>query len=204
MAGDPPLEQVVTRSVEAGVRGRSGRVTWHAGVFRAVNRDDILFVSSPQTGFGYFRNLGETLRRGMELHAEGRFGRVDGGCRLHVSRRDVRERGNRERLEQQHERRGARRPSRRRRHHRHRARRSPAAGAAPRVQGVRGRRPHVAPRRRRRSAGRRARPTPAATRTTRTSPTARTISVPALPAATSSSTPARASASPGGSTRLPR
>jgi outer membrane receptor protein involved in Fe transport len=80
MAGDPPLEQVVTRSVEAGVRGRSGRVTWHAGVFRAVNRDDILFVSSPQTGFGYFRNVAETLRRGMELRAEGRVGRVTAGA----------------------------------------------------------------------------------------------------------------------------
>jgi outer membrane receptor protein involved in Fe transport len=80
MAGDPPLEQVVTRSVEAGVRGSSGRVAWRAGVFRAANRNDILFVSSPQTGFGYFRNVGETLRRGMEVGAEARLGRIRAGA----------------------------------------------------------------------------------------------------------------------------
>ena len=39
MAGDPPLEQVVTRTWEAGVRGRLERgVNWSAGWFRADNR----------------------------------------------------------------------------------------------------------------------------------------------------------------------
>ena len=31
MAGDPPLDQVVTRTVEAGVRSQAGAATWHAG-----------------------------------------------------------------------------------------------------------------------------------------------------------------------------
>ena len=35
MAGDPPLEQVVTRTWEAGVRGQRRGVSWNAGVFRA-------------------------------------------------------------------------------------------------------------------------------------------------------------------------
>jgi hypothetical protein len=41
MAGDPPLKQVVTRTVEAGLRGQLDRDTaWRLGVFRADNRDD--------------------------------------------------------------------------------------------------------------------------------------------------------------------
>jgi outer membrane receptor protein involved in Fe transport len=75
MAGDPPLEQVVTRTWEAGARGERLGVTWNAGVFRADNRDDILFVMSDQTGFGYFRNFGETRRKGVELGAHSRIGR---------------------------------------------------------------------------------------------------------------------------------
>ena len=39
-------------------------------MFRAGNHDDILFVTSEQTGFGYFRNFGETRRQGLELGAE--------------------------------------------------------------------------------------------------------------------------------------
>ena len=80
MAGDPPLEQVVTRTLEAGGRGQFRRVSWNAGVFRADNHDDILFVTSEQTGFGYFRNFGETRRKGLELGASGRFGRVTVGA----------------------------------------------------------------------------------------------------------------------------
>jgi outer membrane receptor protein involved in Fe transport len=81
MAGDPPLEQVVTKTVEAGVRGRSGAgVGWNAGVFRANNHDDILFVADQQDGFGYFRNFGETRRQGVELGIDGRVGKFDVGA----------------------------------------------------------------------------------------------------------------------------
>jgi outer membrane receptor protein involved in Fe transport len=79
MAGDPPLEQVVTRTIEAGVRGTRNAVSWHAGYFRAQNDDDILFVMSDQTGFGYFRNFGETRRQGIELEARATRGRVTVG-----------------------------------------------------------------------------------------------------------------------------
>ena len=58
LAGDPPLEQVVTRTWEAGLRGVfESSVNWNAGWFRADNRNDVLFVASTQTGFGYFRNF---------------------------------------------------------------------------------------------------------------------------------------------------
>ena len=76
MAGDPPLEQVVTRTIEAGVRQSRGRLTWNAGWFRAGNRDDILFVTSEQTGYGYFRNFGETRRQGFELGSTVRRGKL--------------------------------------------------------------------------------------------------------------------------------
>jgi outer membrane receptor protein involved in Fe transport len=75
MAGDPPLDQVVTRTVEVGLRGRQ-RVRWNAGYFLANNRDDILFVMSEQTGFGYFRNFGSTRRQGVEAGADTQLGRV--------------------------------------------------------------------------------------------------------------------------------
>lgn len=75
MAGDPPLNQVITRTVEAGVRGRIGdRATWNVGAFHARNRDDILFVTSEQSGFGYFRNFGETRRQGIDAAASLRTG----------------------------------------------------------------------------------------------------------------------------------
>jgi outer membrane receptor protein involved in Fe transport len=80
MAGDPPLDQVVTRSVEAGLRGTSNGVSWNAGFFSATNRDDILFVMSEQTGFGYFRNFGETRRQGIELETRTTVGRVTFGA----------------------------------------------------------------------------------------------------------------------------
>lgn len=67
MTGDPPLRQVVTRTFEAGLRsGQESRFNWNLGWFRGENRNDILFVASEQTGFGYFRNFGRTRRQGLE------------------------------------------------------------------------------------------------------------------------------------------
>ncbi len=80
MAGDPPLKQVVTRTVEAGIRsGSEKNIQWSAGWFRAANRDDILFVASEQTGFGYFKNFDKALHQGFELDFGARFKRVNIG-----------------------------------------------------------------------------------------------------------------------------
>lgn len=66
-AGDPPLKQVVTTTVETGLRGGSAsRFAWNVGLFRSDNRDDLLFVSDNASGFGYFRNFGHTRRQGLE------------------------------------------------------------------------------------------------------------------------------------------
>ncbi|MEK8049348.1 TonB-dependent receptor [Ideonella sp. DXS22W] len=67
MAGDPPLRQVVTTNLEAGLRGRTAAgLSWNVGVFRADNKDDILFVADNAAGFGYFKNFGKTRRQGLE------------------------------------------------------------------------------------------------------------------------------------------
>lgn len=72
MAGDPPLEQVVVKTWEAGLRGLIGKnVQWNAGVFSSRNVDDIMFVSSSTSGSGYFDNFGETRRRGFETAISG-------------------------------------------------------------------------------------------------------------------------------------
>lgn len=80
MAGDPPLRQVVAQTWEAGVRGGSERgVRWSAGWFRGGNRQDILFVASNETGFGYFKNFGKTRRQGIEADLNGRIRRLNMG-----------------------------------------------------------------------------------------------------------------------------
>jgi outer membrane receptor protein involved in Fe transport len=69
---DPPLDQVVARTWEAGTRGRAGSIAWAGAVFETTNRADILFVSSGAlTNQGHFTNVGDTRRRGAELSASG-------------------------------------------------------------------------------------------------------------------------------------
>ena len=71
-AGDPPLKQVVTTTLEAGLRSAAGSaLAWNVGVFRADNRDDLLFVADDAAGFGYFKNFGKTRRQGVELGLSG-------------------------------------------------------------------------------------------------------------------------------------
>ena len=77
LAGDPPLNQVRTRTMEAGVRGGlEQNLNWSAGWFHADNRDDILFVSSAQTGFGYFKNFDKTRRQGAQVSLDARIRRL--------------------------------------------------------------------------------------------------------------------------------
>ena len=71
LIADPPLKQVVSRTVEAGFRGTTelnvGTLGWKIGAFRATNHDDILAIPSPELqGFGYFQNVGRTRRQGIE------------------------------------------------------------------------------------------------------------------------------------------
>jgi outer membrane receptor protein involved in Fe transport len=80
LVSDPPLKQVVTRTLEAGVRGTfENNLRWSAGWFRGVNDNDLLFVASQQTGFGYFSNFGQTRREGLESSVTGKVGKLSLG-----------------------------------------------------------------------------------------------------------------------------
>ena len=76
LVSDPPLKQVVTRTLEAGARGKlENNLRWSAGWFRGENYNDLLFVASEQTGFGYFTNFGQTRREGAEANLSARAGK---------------------------------------------------------------------------------------------------------------------------------
>ena len=68
---DPPLKKVVAKTIEAGARGKWGtESTWSAAVYRTESRDDIQFISSSGAiNAGYFANIGDTRRQGVELGA---------------------------------------------------------------------------------------------------------------------------------------
>jgi outer membrane receptor protein involved in Fe transport len=69
---DPPLEQVVAKSWEVGLRGSLPGLAWHLGLFQTTNEDDILFISAGAlTNEGYFDNVGETRRQGIEVSLNG-------------------------------------------------------------------------------------------------------------------------------------
>jgi outer membrane receptor protein involved in Fe transport len=73
LVSDPPLKQVVSHTVEAGLRGTKemniGTLGWKLGAYRADNTDDILAIPSEVQGFGYFQNVGSTRRQGIEAEA---------------------------------------------------------------------------------------------------------------------------------------
>ena len=75
---DPPLNQIVARTWEAGARGRRGPVEWSSAAFLSEATDDIIFVSSgARRGEGHFTNVERTRRAGVETSVEvGLPGRV--------------------------------------------------------------------------------------------------------------------------------
>ena len=74
LSSDPPtLRQVVARTWEAGLRGKSAssngptrESNWNAGLFRTDVKDDIYGVATSLSS-GYFQNIGGTRRQGVEL-----------------------------------------------------------------------------------------------------------------------------------------
>ena len=91
LIADPPLKQVVSHTLEGGLRGEfsggasaadsvapsrkapinpadSGwRLRWGLGLFRTENTDDIISIASAAVpNFGFFQNAGTTLRQGVE------------------------------------------------------------------------------------------------------------------------------------------
>src|SRR5262249_29154495 len=70
LIADPPLQQVVGKTYEGGLRGNgdfmSGRLDWKAGLFRTDSFNDILQVASVIAGRGFFQNVPESRRQGIE------------------------------------------------------------------------------------------------------------------------------------------
>ena len=77
---DPPLDQVVTKTFEVGFRGELGEISWNADLFQGTSFDDLIFISSGAlTNEGYFQNVAQTLRQGVEFSIGGTlFNRLHG------------------------------------------------------------------------------------------------------------------------------
>ena len=71
---DPPLEEVVSNSLELGLRGERSGISWGLGAFHARNRDDIVWQTGQTRAHGLFRNVDETLRLGVEASLTGQRG----------------------------------------------------------------------------------------------------------------------------------
>jgi outer membrane receptor protein involved in Fe transport len=91
LVSDPPLQQVVGRTIEVGLRGQvaagyagrdalgaatSNTLGWSLGYFRTLLSNDILTVASPIQGRGFFINGGDTLREGVEAAVNYRSDRL--------------------------------------------------------------------------------------------------------------------------------
>jgi iron complex outermembrane receptor protein len=70
---DPPLNDVVTKSLEVGLRGDWLSAKYQVSLFRARNQDDILFQTTGRST-GLFANVDATVRRGLEFSVQQRLG----------------------------------------------------------------------------------------------------------------------------------
>ncbi len=74
---DPPLEDVVAKTFEAGVRGQMGNVDWSFGFFNTRVEDAIFFfpdsdAPAGQLNVGIFDNIDRTQRSGFEFGLAGK------------------------------------------------------------------------------------------------------------------------------------
>lgn len=78
MADDPPLNQVVAKTLEGGVSGKVTKDTsWNMSIYHAINHDDILFVyANASNGLGYFTNVDETTRKGLDVGVSTKFNKL--------------------------------------------------------------------------------------------------------------------------------
>jgi outer membrane receptor protein involved in Fe transport len=69
---DPPLQAVVSHTLEVGARGNfSEALKWNFALYQTQTTNDILFVSSTNPTTGYFQNVGGTQRQGGEFGMSG-------------------------------------------------------------------------------------------------------------------------------------
>ncbi len=66
---DPPLDPVIARTFEFGLRGQAplgDAFRWSLAFFRTDLTDDILFIVAETGGAGFFQNVARTRRQGIE------------------------------------------------------------------------------------------------------------------------------------------
>ena len=76
LQADPPLKQVVSQTIEGGLRWRNtNHYSLSVSAYRTTNKDDILFIASPTvTGAGYFNNFDKTQYQGLDIQASKSWG----------------------------------------------------------------------------------------------------------------------------------
>ena len=73
--GDPNLQQVVSHTVEAGVRGtfapfEGANLSYNLALFHTNLDNDIAFINSVTQGRAFFANIGQTRRQGVDVSAQ--------------------------------------------------------------------------------------------------------------------------------------
>lgn len=77
---DPPLDDIVAKTVETGLRGQQTDFSWNAGVYYTELKDDLFFFQEdenatgnpdPRFSLGNFANIDKTARAGLELGLNG-------------------------------------------------------------------------------------------------------------------------------------
>src|SRR5262249_61302928 len=63
---DPPLDPVIARTYEFGLRGKlplGDELLWSLALFRTDLKDDIMFIVAETGGAGFFQNVAKTRRQ---------------------------------------------------------------------------------------------------------------------------------------------
>ncbi|MHC8441978.1 MAG: TonB-dependent receptor [Candidatus Eutrophobiaceae bacterium] len=80
---DPPLNPIIAKTYEMGARGKAeglgfmDRMSWNLAFFRTDLKDDLYFIHTRASGAGYFQNIGDTRRQGVEFNFSGGAGLLD-------------------------------------------------------------------------------------------------------------------------------
>jgi outer membrane receptor protein involved in Fe transport len=75
MADDPPLKQVVAKTYDFGFKGDlTESIKWNGSIYTATNHNDIQFIrAGDSTSRGYYANVGETRRKGLDVGVSGQL-----------------------------------------------------------------------------------------------------------------------------------
>ena len=75
LQSDPYLEQVVSQTIEAGMRWKNDyNYNMSISAYRTINKEDIIFLRSSTSGLGYFDNFGKTQYLGIDINASKSWG----------------------------------------------------------------------------------------------------------------------------------